>query len=177
MTCAEMLRCNGVIHQRQELSNNAVAQIRTACMEAIEQVDEAINRHHPSIVIGKDAFVFSEIASRGNERFDLRIQTMDTFVQEQVLENTHVQALLKQLFGSNYDYDASVVYSRPGANNQDWHADGGHINGALDAGWEENGWKTRLANAYAVCLFIPLIDLTDETGFTQFWPESHRHRD
>jgi ectoine hydroxylase-related dioxygenase (phytanoyl-CoA dioxygenase family) len=33
-----------------------------------------------------------------------------------------------------------------------------------------------LAAPYAICLFLPLIDLTDETGYTQFWPGSHRSR-
>jgi hypothetical protein len=40
-----------------------------------------------------------------------------------------------------------------------------------------DGWKTRLAKPYAICLFIPLIDLNDDVGYTQFWPGSHRHRD
>ena len=34
-----------------------------------------------------------------------------------------------------------------------------------------------MARPYAVCLFLPLIDLDDVTGFTQFWPGSHRHKD
>ena len=28
---------------------------------------------------------------------------------------------------------------------------------------------------YAVCAFVPLIDLTHETGYTSFWPGSHCH--
>ena len=51
-----------------------------------------------------------------------------------------------------------------------------HQKGANDAGWDDDGWKMRLSHSYAFCLFIPLIDLDDETGFTQFWPGSHRSR-
>ena len=70
-----------------------------------------------------------------------------------------------------------MVYSKPGAHNQGWHADGDHQKGAKDAGWDVDGWKTRLAEPYALCLFIPLIDLNDRTGYTQFWPASHRYKE
>ncbi|KAL3765921.1 hypothetical protein ACHAW5_003889 [Stephanodiscus triporus] len=33
-------------------------------------------------------------------------------------------------------------------------------------GWVEG---SSIAEPYALCLFIPLIDLDDETGYTQFW--------
>ena len=69
-----------------------------------------------------------------------------------------------------------MVYSKPGAPNQGWHADGDHQKGASDAGWDADGWKAHLAETYALCLFIPLIDLDGETGYTQFWPASHRNK-
>lgn len=39
------------------------------------------------------------------------------------------------------------------------------------------GWKSRLATPYAICLFLPLIDLDESVGYTQFWPGSHRNRE
>lgn len=177
---AEMMLSTGVIHQRHVLSPSAVEQLRMACLEAIDNVDASLTRHRPSIVIGKDSFLFREIASRGNERFDLRLEgtVVKDLVDSLILENAQVKSFANIMFGADFDYtyDVSVVFSRPGAPAQGWHADGNHIKGASDAGWIENGWKTRLARAYAICLFIPLVDLTDETGFTQFWPESHRHK-
>lgn len=44
---------------------------------------------------------------------------------------------------------------------QEWHSDGPP---AADA-----------ARPYAVCVFVPLLDLTADTGCTQFWPGSHMH--
>lgn len=66
-------------------------------------------------------------------------------------------------------------YSRPGAPNQAWHCDGGHVN--PDAGWpDENGVEAQqLSKAYAICVFTPLIDLSETVGFTQFWPGSHKY--
>ena len=74
------------------------------------------------------------------------------------------------------DFDLSVVYSKSGAPDQGWHADGDHQKGAEDIKWVVDGWKTHLTPAYALCVFIPLIDLDDETGYTQFWPGSHQSR-
>jgi ectoine hydroxylase-related dioxygenase (phytanoyl-CoA dioxygenase family) len=65
------------------------------------------------------------------------------------------------------------VYSRPGAGAQGWHADGSHRPGAADAAWQDDGKVQRLTTPYAICLFVPLIDLNDEVGYTQFWPGSH----
>jgi hypothetical protein len=65
--------------------------------------------------------------------------------------------------------DASVVYSRPGAPDQDWHCDGRHLAGAPRAGFDGVG----AAPPYALCVFVPLIDLTRETGCTRFWVGSH----
>ena len=65
--------------------------------------------------------------------------------------------------------DASVVYSRPGAPDQDWHCDGRHLAGAPRAGFDGHG----AAPPYALCVFVPLIDLTRETGCTRFWVGSH----
>lgn len=69
----------------------------------------------------------------------------------------------------------SAVYSRPGAPDQDWHSDGGHLD--RDGGWGsgEPGDDLTPSPPYAVCVFVPLVDLTPETGYTSFWPRSHRH--
>jgi hypothetical protein len=69
-----------------------------------------------------------------------------------------------------YWCDVSVVYSKPGALNQDWHCDGRHLAGAQKADFDGSG----VSRPYAVCVFVPLVDLSPEVGFTQFWAGSHR---
>lgn len=44
---------------------------------------------------------------------------------------------------------------------QEWHSDGPP---------SKNGQE-----AYGLCVFAPLIDLTETTGCTEFWPGSHIH--
>jgi ectoine hydroxylase-related dioxygenase (phytanoyl-CoA dioxygenase family) len=45
---------------------------------------------------------------------------------------------------------------------QEWHSDGPPSAPRCDA--------------YGVCVFVPLIDLNETTGCTQFWPGSHVHQ-
>jgi hypothetical protein len=175
------LRKWGIVLQKKVLNLTEVKKIRSIVDEAIQEVELSLSVHRPDIQVGKDTIIFREIASRNLERFDLKL-TSDAamnFVQGHVLQTDIVQDFLTQCLGdlSHIDFDVSVVYSKPGANTQGWHADGAHLNAFHDAGWDADGWRTRLAGAYAICLFIPLIDLDYEVGYTQFWPGSHRSRD
>ena len=171
----------GLLAQDSVLDTVQIAELRSLVDDAIAEAEAAFAQHRPEIHVGKDVFCFQEIASRSSERFDLRLQksAAGQFVEKHVLSHPEVSALLQQMLGSlgELDFDISVVYSRPGAVHQGWHSDGNHQKGARDAGWDRDGWKMELADAYAICLFIPLIDLNDEVGYTQFWPGTHKHRD
>jgi len=171
----------GIVKQKQLLTLQEVQKIRIIVDEAIQEVEHSLSKHRPGIRVGTDTIIFKEIASRNLERFDLRLTSDQAinFVHDHVLHHVTVKNFLTRSLGDfdEIDFDVSVVYSKPGANTQGWHADGSHLNNAKDAGWDEDGWKTRLSGAYAICVFIPLIDLDYEVGFTQFWPGSHRNRD
>eukprot|EP01104_Vermistella_antarctica_P010311 TRINITY_DN2744_c0_g1_i1.p1 TRINITY_DN2744_c0_g1~~TRINITY_DN2744_c0_g1_i1.p1 ORF type:complete len:472 (+),score=89.34 TRINITY_DN2744_c0_g1_i1:335-1750(+) len=62
----------------------------------------------------------------------------------------------------------SVVYSRPGAGEQYWHADGPHL---FKHHRQNDGGN--VPPPYALCVFLPLIPLDESVGFTQFWPRTH----
>jgi len=175
----QLMREYGLVQQTNILNEGEVAELRQMVDGAIANVEALLAKHRPEINVGKDPFIFKEIASRNLERFDLRIPGATEYVKRCILVNAKVQSLLRQSLGEpeEVDFDVGVVYSRPGAINQRWHADGNHQKGAKDAGVEDRGWEHTLADAYALCLFIPLIDLDREVGYTQFWPGSHRHRD
>lgn len=171
----------GMLMHSSVLDANEISELRCLVDHAIVEAHQMLAKFRPNIKVGQDVFSFKEIASRSKERFDLRLLESDAvrFVEKHVMGHPDVVALLEKILGSleEIDFDFSVVYSRPGAEYQGWHADGQHVNGAKDAGWSKNGWKSDLAFAYAVCLFIPLIDLNEEVGYTQFWPGTHRYRD
>eukprot|EP00980_Cylindrotheca_fusiformis_P020098 scaffold7169_cov107-Cylindrotheca_fusiformis.AAC.7 len=176
------LRKWGLFFQKSILNTTEVNELRSIVESEIESMEESLKAHRPEISIGKDTFHFREVASRGNERFDLRLLSSDAidFVKKTIMMgrvSTVLESILHSISEKDVDFDLSVVYSKPGAPNQGWHCDGDHLKGSTDAGWDVDGWKTKLADPYALCLFIPLIDLNDTTGYTQFWPASHRNRD
>ena len=175
---ASIMRQWGIVTQSNVLDDATLAKLNSLVNMEIAKVETAIRQYHPQICIGKDVFLFREIASRSQERFDLRLDDTPAadFVNESILKQTCIQSFLQETLGSDIDFDVSVVYSRPGASHQGWHADGDHVVGTRDAGWDVHGWKN-MADAYAICLFVPLIDLSIATGFTQFWPGSHCYRD
>ena len=168
----------GLFFQSALVDKSTVDELREEIMSEIKLTEDLIRLHHPEINIGTDFISFKEIGSRGNERFDLLLLEQ-TNIRE-IIEKRVVQLIspvVESILGSNeVDFDLSVVYSKPGAPDQGWHADGDHQKGAEDVRWHIDGWKSHLADAYALCVFIPLIDLDDETGYTQFWPASHQSR-
>ena len=172
----------GIYHQTALLDTREVNELKHYINDEISCIEELISLHRPDITIGKDILAFQEISSRGNERFDLLLSSpickVRDFVNCTLLKRISplIERILNGQLGHNIDFDISVVFSKPGAPNQGWHADGEHQSGATDAGWDAKGWLTQLAEPYAICFFIPLIDLDDKTGYTQFWPASHRNR-
>ena len=173
----ETMKEHGLFFQNTLVDESTVDELRQEIMAEIELAEDLIRLHHPEINIGKDVISFKEIGSRGNERFDLMLSSSKVreIIESRVVQ--HISPLVESILGSDeFDFDLSVVYSKPGAPDQGWHADGDHQRGAADIKWNIDGWKNHLSDAYALCVFIPLIDLNDETGYTQFWPSSHQSR-
>lgn len=178
---ASVMREWGIFFQCGVLTADKISKVSSIVKKAIAETEEALAIHRPEIKVGRDDFIFKEIASRNLQRFDLRLSSVaaEDFVKEHILCRKEISAFLDRTLGSpsEINFDTSIVYSRPGACEQLWHADADHQAGLEDAGWSPDGWKKNLAETYAIGLFIPLIDLNETVGFTQFWPASHRHRD
>eukprot|EP00574_Skeletonema_japonicum_P007209 CAMPEP_0201736052 /NCGR_PEP_ID=MMETSP0593-20130828/38695_1 /ASSEMBLY_ACC=CAM_ASM_000672 /TAXON_ID=267983 /ORGANISM="Skeletonema japonicum, Strain CCMP2506" /LENGTH=383 /DNA_ID=CAMNT_0048229717 /DNA_START=59 /DNA_END=1207 /DNA_ORIENTATION=+ len=174
----QTMKEHGLFVQRALMEKSTVDELREEIMTEIKLTEDLIRLHHPEINIGTDFISFKEIGSRGNERFDLLLLQQENI--REIIERRVVQRITPVvesiLESDEIDFDLSVVYSKPGAPDQGWHADGDHQKGSEDIQWNIDGWKSHLAAAYALCVFIPLIDLDDETGYTQFWPGSHQSR-
>ena len=142
------------------------------CEELVVQANSRIAategqlaQHSPGLSIGNDMFVFKEIASRGRQRFDMLLSSTDVVFTSVDAPWLPVVATLMQCPLDQIKKQVSVIYSRPGAPNQDWHCDGGHEQD--DAGWPDQ--SRQLPKAYAVCVFLPLIDFNETVGYTDFW--------
>ena len=196
-TAADLVRAAGLAVAAEALDARAVERALLAVNRRIAKAERALRETRPSVNVGADVFAFREMGSRGGERFDLlfpkgrdpadRTDDADredededaAFVRELAMTAPWTRTLVEPLLGSNdagsgggasWRCDVSVVYSRPGAANQDWHCDGRHLAGAARADFDGDG----LAPPYAICVFCPLVDLNADVGFTQFWAGSHR---
>ena len=196
-TAADLVRAAGLAVAAEALDARAVERALLAVNRRIAKAERALREMRPSVNVGADVFAFREMGSRGGERFDLlfpkgrdpadRTDDADredededaAFVRELAMTAPWTRTLVEPLLGSNdagsgggasWRCDVSVVYSRPGAANQDWHCDGRHLAGAAPADFDGDG----LAPPYAICVFCPLVDLNADVGFTQFWAGSHR---
>ncbi|KAI2494928.1 phytanoyl-CoA dioxygenase [Fragilaria crotonensis] len=61
------------------------------------------------------------------------------------------------------------VLSLPSCGMQYWHSDGVHRGKSADFDSQD------AALTHALCVFVPLIDLTEATGCTEFWAGSHKY--
>lgn len=105
---------------------------------------------------------FKEVGFLSDNRFDLFHCETSEFPE--IIEfglNAFWLPFVNAILGKRWTLEVSVVYSRNGAPTQRWHQDGSH---------QEN-----LETPYGLCVFLPLIDIDDAVGCTQFWPGSHMH--
>eukprot|EP00038_Savillea_parva_P005546 m.157767 g.157767 ORF g.157767 m.157767 type:complete len:390 (-) comp11731_c1_seq4:3326-4495(-) len=166
---------HGMAVVQDALSTTQVADLHALVHDRIRRAENAIKESGRNLIIGEDEFAFCEMASRGRHRFDLLLDlSSDELQRVDKAWRAGVAAAL-DCDPSAVRVQVSAVYSRPGAPDQDWHSDGAHLD--RDGGWGSTKVDDGLAPAspYAVCVFVPLVDLTATTGYTSFWPGSHRH--
>eukprot|EP00040_Diaphanoeca_grandis_P029935 m.176191 g.176191 ORF g.176191 m.176191 type:complete len:458 (+) comp31842_c8_seq1:240-1613(+) len=159
---------SGMFIFKQAIAKPHITDLKQTIHDRIALVETTIARDHPSIVFGESLFAFAEVGSRGNQRFDIRL---DGCVDARDIDG-EFRPLVSRLLGcpsEKLNCQLSVVFSRGGAPHQDWHSDGAHVHG-------DAGWGSTPSQAYALCVFVPLIDLNRNVGFTQFWPASHRNK-
>lgn len=162
----------GVATCLTRVDGERVSAIRGAVDAYISKIERRFAEAHAEISYGSDRFAFKEIGSRGGERFDALVDLeREEWASLRALAKTDAPWLpfVRELMSNSWNVNVSVVYSKPGAKNQEWHADGRHLDAECDP-------RTGLGHAppYGVCVFMPLIDLNATTGFTQFFMRSHK---
>jgi ectoine hydroxylase-related dioxygenase (phytanoyl-CoA dioxygenase family) len=112
---------------------------------------------------------FKEIMQRDANRFDFRLDLIDDQWKEYENKGRWKQ-LVAQALGDDYSIiKCGCVLSLPGAGMQYYHSDGVHVGSAASFDSDD------AAETHALCVFVPLIDLNHEVGFTEFWAGSHRY--
>eukprot|EP00892_Ulva_mutabilis_P011970 jgi/Ulvmu1/9145/UM005_0243.1 len=146
------------------LSSEAIALWQQQVQQQVELL-EGLLRGRGVALHDNAIFTFREVAARGRHRFDARLdvgplwQAPPAQQLRAVLRQAPWMPVVRALLGEEAVTITSVVYARPGADAQEWHSDGPPA--AQDG------------QPYAVCVFVPLLQLTADTGCTQFWPGTH----
>jgi len=167
---------NGIYPFEENGLVSVCQRIHTMLSEHVTMLEDTVRQHHPHIVLGESAFGFQEYTHRGIQRFEVLFDPNSSFYQLacDTFESLWMDFVCRYLNSprNNLRLNISCVYSRPGATDQDWHTDGDHQQHPC-MGIQEQEDDTN--TPYALCIFVPLIRLTRETGFTRFWPKSHHY--
>ena len=157
-------------YQNEELLT-IFSRATTQLQSHVALLESTVRENHPEIQLGESAFGFLEYTHRGPHRFEVLFEPNSSLylMLRNELEERWINSVCCYLQSdrSQLRLNISCVYSRPGATDQDWHTDGDHYSHMPTVG-DDN-----VHLPYAVCIFVPLIPLTPETGFTRFWPKSH----
>jgi len=121
---------------------------------------------------------FKEIMARDDNRFDFRLDRCgEGSNDEGAIWNRLGKRdggwllFVQSLLGKDFILlRCGCVLSLPGTEVQYWHSDGVHVgdSSTLDD-------SDAAAPVHALCVFCPLIDLNEETGYTEFWAGSHKY--
>ena len=103
---------------------------------------------------------FKEIVQRHEKRFEMQYK-MDDEEFGIVLEIPSIMSIVKEILGDDcIVINKSLVVSNAGTKDQAWHSDGPHVSATEDL------------PCHCLNVFIPLVDVTQLNGPTQFRPGS-----
>eukprot|EP01090_Pellita_catalonica_P009030 TRINITY_DN20093_c0_g1_i1.p1 TRINITY_DN20093_c0_g1~~TRINITY_DN20093_c0_g1_i1.p1 ORF type:complete len:364 (+),score=55.91 TRINITY_DN20093_c0_g1_i1:30-1094(+) len=158
----------GVVHLRENIFpkeylktlSEAAAKDVAAMQSRLEKLN--INYHSQT-----HSFSFNEVASRCPGRIDFRHNLTKFLAPDSpLLANPILQSILSEIFQDDFKFNfGGIVSSFPGSKDQEWHQDGSHLFPEL----EDMQLPT-----HAVTIFIPLIDVDQKLGPTQYVPKSHK---
>lgn len=110
---------------------------------------------------------YADALEVGDKRRMITIDVKNEFNNPHLYANSYLLSLMQKLLGEDLILGSyGVVISLPNAEHQHVHRDHPSLFG-------DEAIDTKLPS-YAVTAVIPLVDLTQETGSTRVWKQSHR---
>jgi len=115
-----------------------------------------------------DPFAFAEIAHRSKLRYDMQMAEAAPSLPSALMRTAPWRPLLHRVLGDDCaDLFQGAVIAEPGAADQQPHMDGGHLFQAT------HEYEQAQNPCHCLNIFVPLVDVTEELGPTEFWPGSH----
>ena len=164
-TAASILNKYGVVLLRRALETEVVDECETAVMTTFDQCRTELKARKLRLT---DPFAFAEIAHRSKLRFDMQLGASATALPAAVTKKAPWKPVLERLLGDDYiEQFQGCVIAEPGAADQQPHMDGGHLYQST------HSYEQAQNPCHCLNVFVPLVDVTDENGPTEFWPGSH----
>jgi hypothetical protein len=188
---AELFRRFGLVGIHGAVSPSVLAVVRDDVVARFERTLAALKTREAA----GEGVHFADIMQRDSSRYDCQLSpgfslasapAADAPVWETLArEGAWVPMVRKLLEGCAEAkqpwqvYRCGCVVSLPGAGEQYWHSDGAHQGPA--AGWpppartqlpaqDLSEWgQAQAAPPHNVCVFVPLVDLNRDNGYTEFW--------
>lgn len=119
-------RSSGLVILENCLRASFTQRLLDHCLEHIDSAEKVLKRDWSHLRLGQDMFTLREMSSRGPGRFDLLFEIREE--RHKIIHNVAFHGawmpVITSLLGEDVLCDTSVIYSRPGAADQEWHADG-----------------------------------------------------
>lgn len=162
---AEIFYRKGVVAFHRTMPEDWIARASSFTMKRLEaHIASLESRHKRDIGIGKEAGS-NEIVQRSSGRFDLNFASeLPASAELPSMDAEAILAAVGAILGHDWRIELrGALVALPGAREMAWHVDGSHL---------FPGLPIHLP-AHALNIFIPLVDITEEMGPTEFCPGSH----
>ena len=147
-------------------------EVHRICKENQPDPYDFVQLHEKEIIIKMQSYCQESIIETAKGRYDVRIQMVkDEF--KDVPEHPVIANLMKTCLKERYICDIGLLVTGTHANDGPWHRDTYNLNGPSEPdGSYDDSLVMKLQPFYFTCL-IPLDDITDANGRTEFLVGSH----
>ena len=160
-----ILQHNGVVLLKNVLQPEVVEEAAGVVASSFDRCQGALKDRGMRL---RDQFQFAEIVHRSKLRFDMQLADAAPDLPDSLMRSPPWQPLMHKMLGDDcIDLFQGAVIAEPGAADQQPHMDGGHLFQST------HGYDQVQAPCHCLNVFVPLVDVTEELGPTEFWPGSH----
>ena len=151
-----------------EIENEVCAKLDEIGSKWRAPLNEDTAIHSSFNLEGEDSFRYEEVASRCLGRLDVRRGTKDPpFNDPSIVSNEKIMGIVRALLGNDAKLlYCGLIYSMPNSADQPWHQDGTPL-------FNDNELNNIDLPTYALNVFIPLHEITQDLGPTEFFLGSH----
>ena len=180
----EELKSKGFCILEDVFTTSEISQFQKKFQKCEDSVHETCRNYPPDpydyvqlfekeTVVKMQSYCNDSIIETAKGRYDVRTDEVKEEFKEVPVNHT-IAKLMKSCLKERYECDIGILVTNPHGNDGPWHRDTYNLNGPSNAdGSYDDSLVMKLEPFYFTCL-IPLNDITEENGRTEFIVGSHR---